>query len=256
MINIFKHLLPRARAWNITIDKSLRRLILGLASLPADIREYFDLIFTDIDPARTRTLESWEFQFALPGANISEEERRARLDAAWKALGGQSPGYIQNTLRAAGFDVYIHEWWDGVLTRSPFTYLDDGTGGLPYIMGDGTEDAQDGGAQAMDGATENPAGYPLVNKIPLTYNRYICDGAPKMLDGGDNAMDGLVIIFRTRKQYIMPPDADTYPHYIYIGAASFPDKAEVPENRRDEFEDLCLKICPTGKWLGILVNYI
>lgn len=269
-LNIFKHVLPNARAWRITVEKTLRSFFEGLTEFPADIKDFFDLIWTDIDPQETRELPVWENQFGLTDAVLSEQQRRDRLDGAWKALGGQSPRYIQDTLQAAGFDVYVHEWWtpsiehptggsvNGDVTpvaRNPFDYLDDGTTGLPFLMVDGTGDAQDGDSVSQDGSTATPVGYPLVNKIFEESEEIIGDGSPFMQDGGVQAQDGGILSIYSRKQYLIPADTTKYPFFLYVGGATFPDQANIQASRRDEFEDLCLKICPTEQWIGVLVNY-
>lgn len=269
-LDIFKHLLPNARAWRITVDKKLRQFFQGLTGLGEDSKGFFDGVYTDLDPQQTRELDNWEQQFALPNTGLTEQERRDRLDATWKALGGQDPRYIQDTLRAAGFDVYIHEWWepipgrpnggsiDGDVTpvaRNPFDYLDDGTGGLPFLMIDGAVNAQGGDTVAQDGSTATPVGYPLVNKILEASDEFIGDGAAGMQDGDSAAQDGGVLTVYSQKQYTIPADSTKYPFFLYIGGPTFPEQATLPTSRRDEFEELCLKICPTEQWLGILVNY-
>lgn len=268
-LNVFKHLLPNARAWRLTVDKKLRQFFEGLAGTGSDVKEFYDEIFNDIDPQKTRELSTWEQQFALISTVLTEQERRDRLDATWKALGGQDPKYIQDTLQAAGFDVYVHEWWEPIggrsggsvngdvtpVARNPFDYLDDGTGGLPFLMVDGASDAQDGDSVSQDGATATPAGYPLVNKVVTVEAVTIGDGAEGMQDGDVDAQDGRASIVYSLKQYVIPADPTKYPYFLYIGGETFPDQATIPTARRDEFEDLCLKICPTEQWLGILVNY-
>ena len=269
-LDIFKHLLPNARAWRITIDKTLREFFEGLTGLGEDVRTFYDGIFSDLDPQQTRQLPEWEKQFALPDTGLTEQERRDRLDATWKALGGQDPRYIQDTLQAAGFDVYVHEWWEPIVgrpnggsidfdvtpvVRNPLTYLDDGTGGIPWLMTDGTADAQDGDSVSQDGSSNTPQGYPLVNKLLESVDSLVSDGSQPMQDGELQAQDGGTVVVYLQKQYIIPVDVTKWPFFLYIGGQTFPDTASIPISRRDEFEDLCLKICPTEQWLGILVTY-
>lgn len=269
-LNIFKHLLPNARAWRITIDKTLRSFFEGLTWLPADVKTFFDTVFDDIDPQKTNQLDLWENQFALRNSGLTEQERRDRLDATWKALGGQDPRYIQDTLQDSGFDVYVHEWWepivgrpnggsiDGDVTpvaRNPFTYLDDGTSGARFLMVDGGSDSQDGDPVSQDGGTDAPSGYPLVNKIVESNDTIVGDGYSQMQDGEFIAQDGGVVTVYSLKRYLIPADPTKYPYFLYIGGQTFPDQATVPFSRREEFEDLCLKICPLEQWLGILVTY-
>jgi len=259
-LNVFKHLLPTGRAWRLTVDKPLRQFFEGLAGASQESRDNFDNIFNDINPQLTRELAQWEQQFALKATNLTEQERRDRLGATWKALGGQDPRYIEDTLRAAGFDVYVHEWWEPgtewpniYVARNPFLYLNDGAGGNRFTMYDGGADSQDGDALSQDGGTTTPIGYPLVNKVTISLS--IGDGAGDMQDGDPQAMDGGFSEEYGFKKYFMSLDPDTYPYYLYIGGATFPENASVPQSRRDEFEDLCLKICPLEQWLGILVTY-
>jgi len=76
-----------------------------------------------------------------------------------------------------------------------------------------------------------------------------------MQDGGALAQDGGAVVNFALREYIIPNDPTKWPFFLYIGGENFPDQATVPQARRDEFEDLCLKICPTEQWLGILVTY-
>lgn len=266
----FKHLLPRGRVWRITVDKVLRRFFQGLAGTGEDAKTFIDEVFEDIDPQKTRELDAWEQQFALPATVLTEQERRDRLDATWKALGGQDPRYIQDTLQAAGFPVCVHEWWEPIpgrplggsiagdvtpVARNPFDYLDDGSGGVPFLMFDGADDGQDGDEVAMDGSTGTPVGYPIVNKVLEAVNTVIGDGSPTMMDGSGDAEDGGIVTVYDQKQYFMPADAATFPYYLYIGGETFPEQVTLPSARRDEFEDLCLKICPLEQWIGVIVNY-
>ena len=268
-LNVFKHLLPNAKAWRLTIEKTLRRFFDGLTGLPEDVKTFLDCVYEDLDPFKTRALGKWEKQFALPNTGLTEQERRERLDSTWKALGGQDPRYIQDTLQAAGFDVYVHEWWEPIpgrpnggsidndvtpVARNPFTYLWDGSSQRQFV-GTGHDDAYCGGDDMFANSQIDPPGYPLVNKIIETTKTFIGVGNDLLECGGDSAFCNSGTIIFTQKQHIMPADPTKYPFFLYIGGQSFPDMATVLNSRRDEFEDLCLKICPTEQWLGILVNY-
>jgi len=269
-LRIITHLLPNARAWRITVEKTLRDFFEGLAASTSVFKEYIDDIYGDIFPQTTREIDAWERQFGLLDTGLTEQERRDRLDATWKALGGQSPRYIQDTLQDAGFDVYVHEWWEPIIgrpgggsingdvtpvVRNPLDVLDDGTSGVPFTMFDGGSDSQDGDAESQDGGTDTPLGYPLVNKIVVPSTDVIGDGSASMTDGATTAQDGGFIISYNQVQYVIPNDPTKWPYFLYIGGEVFSEQAFVSQSRRDEFEDLCLKICPTEQWLGILVTY-
>ncbi len=246
---IFQHLLPNARAWRITANKQLRQFFEGLTGTGDDVKTYFDDIYNDIDPQKTRQLDEWENQFNLPNTGLTTQERRDRLEATWKLPGGQDPHYIQTTLQAAGFPVYVHEWWEPItspnrptggsvnndvtpVTRDPFAVLSDGTVGS-FTAQDNDSDTQDNDQTAQDGASLTNVGYPLVNKIFIEISPGVFE----------------------RKNYLIPVDPLKWPYFLYIGGQVFGTSVNIPQTRRDEFEDLCLKICPMEQWLGILVTY-
>lgn len=255
-LNIFKHLLPNAKAWQITIDKKLRQFFEGLASGLDDFKIFFDEIWLDIFPSTTRQLDQWDAQFGLPAnANLTDQDRRDRLTASWRALGGQSPSYIQNTLRDNGFDVYIHEWWeevnatpnlavcgqinalcgvdnitcstaipsDTIIVRNPFSVLGN-VAQVPSVDC-GESFAECGEPLAECGNSFLQVGFLLVNKI-----------------------EGV--------SYLIPNNIDDWKFILYIGGVNFGDIAQIPASRQNEFEALCLRICPAQQWLGLIVEYI
>lgn len=239
-LSIIKHLLPSGKAWRLTADKTLRKFFDGLAGYLATVRTFIDLAWLDLLPAYTREIPLWENNFGLPHGNLNEAQRRARIAAAWSALGGQSPRYIQDTLQANGFDVYVHEWWEIV-------------GGLPV--------ARDPlSVIAPDNITPIAGkGYPLVNKIPEIVPDIIpCCGEAEALCDEPRALCLNYISLKNRlnRWYITNIMAFCRPYYLYIGGEVFGGMVSLPASRRDEFENLCLKICPTQQWLGILVNYV
>ena len=266
-LRIFAHLLPNARAWRITVDKSLRKFFEGLAPLGVDIKLYYDLILYDILPETTRELELWEQQFGLKAYGLTEPQRRDRLDRTWKTLGGQDPYYIQATLQANSFDVYVHEWWvpgtepavnshAAATPRNPFTYLQQDTFGIVYLAECGEALAQCGEATAQAGNSLSPAGYVLVNKITEPLPRPMAAGESLAQCGEPLAECGDILsYYESPVRYTIPIDPATWPYFLYIGGATFGTLATVDPKRKDEFEELCLKICPTQQWLGILVTY-
>jgi len=179
-----------------------------------------------------------------------------RLGKNW---GGQSPRYIQDTLRNAGFDVYVHEWWEPGTknVRNPLLVLNDGNSSQAYLSVCGNAQAVCGNMNAVAGATNDPKGYPLVNKIFTAFEGIICAGYSSAVCGNSEAVAGANFGFMfSRKGYIIPTDPDKWPYFWYVGGENYPDLAQVPSARRDEFEDLMLKIAPQQHWIGVLVEYV
>lgn len=268
-LRIFKHLLPRARAWRLTVDKRLRELFEGLSASGDSVKEFFDGVWLDIFPETTRELDSWEQQFALRNTGLDEQGRRDRLDATWKALGGQGPRYIQDTLRGAGFDVYVHEWWEPgtepvpgvkqcVSPRNPLMWLRREFTGVTLLVECGEANAACGEAFAEAGNSLQPRGYPLVNKVFDTVPDILPLCGEALAEAGEvDALCGNYFEFRDiLREYIVPNDPTKWPYFLYIGGETFGELAQVDPKRKDEFEALCLKICPAQQWLGILVEYV
>lgn len=227
---LFQRLLPTGKAWQIVVDKPLRRFFEGLAETPADVKEFADEVLLDAFPETTRQLGDWERQFGLR-QGTSDEARRLAIDTAWKSTGGQSPKYIQDLLRAAGFDVYVHEWWSSAspyVARDPRDYTTQPiTGSFQCFDGPGAPECFDGpGAPYCNDFLANDPGY-LVN-LDLT----------------------------KRAPPPVPAESKYWPYFIYIGAETFPNRAEVPDWRRSELEALVLKLKPAQQWVVMLVDYV
>ncbi len=124
---ILRHLLPDARPWRIrwhadpADGRPIDQFFIALAGVFADVREFCDLAYLDLYVATTRLLGKHQQQFALRTSGDVDQDTAA-VAAAWAATGGQSPAYLQSVVRAAGFDLYVHEWW--------------GSGTPPRLFGD------------------------------------------------------------------------------------------------------------------------
>lgn len=269
-LKLYQHLLPDGRAWRLTVDKRLRQLFAGLTVIPDGVKESADSVWRDISPETTDKLDEWERQFGLSGNVIIEADRRARLAGTWLSLvGGQSPRYIEDTLRASGFDVYVHEWWEpstpptpgspgNPTPRNPILWLRREFTKVDILVECGEIAAQCGEAFAEAGNSTQPSGYPLVNKISETVPDWVplCGEAIAEAGEQDASCGNYFELKEQLREYIVPNDPTKWPYFLYIGGETFGTLAQVDPKRRDEFEALCLKICPTQQWSGILVEYV
>ena len=106
------HLFPRSRAWDMTQNKMLQRFGIGLTEgISKTLNDFNTRMFENSWVETTNEIEEWEYQHGIIYPAESDEDRIAALVAEELALGGQSREYLEETLRAAGFDVYVHEPW-------------------------------------------------------------------------------------------------------------------------------------------------
>jgi hypothetical protein len=239
---VIQHLLPTGAAWRTTVTKTLRKFFLGLSQAPEDARTYIDLVLLDVFPDTTRELATWEAQFGLtPAATADEATRRLALAAEWAAGGGQDPTYIQGVLQTAGFDVYVHEFWTSgppYIARDPRSYTTPPEFGTAQCNG---TDAL-GQAQCGDGLPGH--------EVDADVSQYQCD---RFLQNDPHyfANKNLTDVAPPP----IPDDPARWQYFLYVGAQNFPDYAEVPLERKAEFERLILKLRPLQNWIVTLIDF-
>lgn len=253
-LNLWKVILPRSRAFSLTINKKLRQFFEGL-NFVNDFRDQADEVFTNLDPQKTQDLEEWEDQFYLRNYGLTEQERRDRLEATWKLTGGQSPAYLQAVLRSYGFDVYVHDWWQPDTQQNVFVM-----GSNVSYMGD--QFSFMGSQFDTYPAPWDPnivlvaPYYPLVNKISSrTFSEITMGGSPIVMGDGFSFMGGSIESV-SNLDYPLPSDPVRWRHFIYVAAETMPNHATVPLSRKNALEELILSIFPTGKWVGMIVKYV
>lgn len=232
---MFQHLWPISIAFDTTKeDKQFTELNKGLSGIGVEVKTFTDNVYGDIFPETTRELTAWETQWNLPeNTTLTEQERRDRLTNAWSSLGGQSPKYIQDTIQGAGFTtVFLHEWWD--LAQLPLAVAHD-----PNVILAGDEDL-------------------LVNIITFTEKDFITGLGEVIMECGEaDALCGQYTQFLFKEvEYLIPTNPELYPYFLYFGDATFPNRTTVPLDRKEEFRELLLKICPAQQWLGLLIDFV
>jgi hypothetical protein len=224
----FQHLLPRAKAWTLTPEKTLRAYFEGLGNgLSQPLKTFVDGVWEQVFPATTDELDEWEQELGCYGSG-SDAQRRLSLAAEWQATGGQSPRYLEDIVQAAGFEVWYHGWWSGAAVRDPTSYTDSAQIGTEQCWGtqDSTQD------QCADSDSDSPPRCDafLVNDVKYMVNLHLNMEAPPPL----------------------PTDTDRYRYFIYWCGETFGDDAVVPNERLLELRRLLLRICPAHLWIILL----
>lgn len=227
--NVFRHLLPRGQAWKLTADKALRRFVLGLSQWPQEWRDYADLVYLDGFAATARDLDEWEAEFGVEEA-ATEDERRATIDAEWKRVGGMDPANFQDTLQAAGFDLYLHEWWESgppYVARNPLNYTE-----LP-IIGSVQASALPTQPQASALATQPQANRFLANEPGYWASLDLTQGAPPPI----------------------PNDPSKWPYFIYVGREEFGERIHIQAAHRARVERLIESNKRATNWVTTFIDW-
>jgi hypothetical protein len=236
---IFQHLLPRAEAWKVTIEKTLRNFFLGLSAPMDTARLFLDIASEDYHPTTTRELAEWEWQFGIY-ADTVDANRRLDLAASWQATGGQSPSYIQSQLVAAGFTtLYVHEWWSSgppYIARDPRNYTKEpriGEFQCYKVQGDDQSQCAHRFSLAGDPIDQAQCSRLLVNDPGYLVNETLNHDAPPPV----------------------PDDPSKWPYFLYFCAQTFGTKALIDADRLPELKRLLLKICPEQHWIVLMVRF-
>lgn len=228
-------LFPRAEAWRVAIVTRLFQLLTGFSWLPSAARVYVDHVYAQLNPSTVDAgnLADWERQFGISFPSNDEAARRLALAAKWAAAGGQSPRYLEDALQAAGFDVYLHEWWEPPneaprTARDPRDYANDPLIGEYQCIDD---------AGPQHECTDEPSGPQctdwLMNEVNYLVNDSMTPVAPPPI----------------------PDDPGAWRYFLYVGGEVFPSSATVPLARRTEFRELMLSLFPAQQWIVTLVTY-
>ena len=253
-VDWFKSLLPNGLAYRLPFGSNHRGLFQGIGTTADDAETDSSNILFDIFPANTRALEEWEAQFGLPSTTASEAERRQRLTAEWRALGGQSPGYTQDVLQAAGFDVFVHEWWEIQAGPLEFELGLDATPCVGTACTGRVSELGDGFSE-LGGTVENVR----VQRDPRLFVGGWLNELGDGMELGDGAEMGhqgyLLRNVLTEDPSVIPSDTDKHQFFWYIGGETFPDTVSIPLERREEFLNTIQKIRPRHTWIVLLVNF-
>lgn len=208
----------------------LSRFFRGIANGLEPVVAFFDGIFGDAFPSSSRELSAWESQFGIE-SNPDDATRRMNLDAEWSATGGQSPAYIQGILQAAGFPVFVHEWWAATnpyVARNPQSYT------VQPLIGSVQCSALSDRPECSALSDQPQCNRFLENNPFYIVNENLTNVAPPPI----------------------PDDVSTWPFFVYYGAETFPDHASVPIARKAELERLLEKLTPSQHWIVTLIDYV
>lgn len=108
-----KKLLPNGRAFRVFFDTMHEKILDGSQLEAGRVKTFIDNIRDAGIPngnLPAGALSDWETFLGLSmNTALSNAERNERIKGKYAGQGGQGPDYIQDTLQAAGFPVYVLE---------------------------------------------------------------------------------------------------------------------------------------------------
>jgi uncharacterized protein YmfQ (DUF2313 family) len=250
LLRLTKKLYPTGRAFRIPAGGEIEKFHLALAESEEqafnDAVSILDSILPDNDNFSVEDAQQWEERLGMisnPLVSLSDRKLAIirKMNHPGDIQARQSWDYLQNSLQAAGFDVYIYENIPELSIEQLFLNVSSGSGavgqqglgqqgdfqqGSPYSVYHGLfEVAQQGIGQQGD---FQEGSYIYKNKVA----NYIDEDLDKMFNFGSN-----------------------YRSTFYICDSVLGSFAEVDINRKEEFRQLILKIKPVQS-IGILfINY-
>lgn len=238
-------LFPTGEAYNFTpngyVDKLLNAVTEGEEQVVSDIKAILHSILPDSASFDTADAVKWEIALGItPDLSSTLEQRKQvildKLTHPQDIPARQSAQYMEDTLRAAGFDVYVHENLDGSRIEN--------------IVTSNTEQLGD---DQLDG---NQLGTP----ISANPDRFAPVGFGDVQLGthqlGEHAyIDKVVNHLEYEKDVFYKIAEPGLTNVIYVSGATRPEYTDVPANRRSEFRELILLLkrakCPAI----LLINY-
>lgn len=234
ILNLSRQLYPRARSFKMpfggTFQKMHEALAISEARAYSDGLSILDAILPDNDNFTEDDASDWERRLGIYSSGaVSLADRKAAIKRKINHPGTikarQNWLYIQEQLRAAGFDVYVYEnlFEESPLGSPPAGYVNK----KPYqIIG-----------SIAGAAVHSPIVRHGAVRHKSSYRNFVANDV-------DEALDRTFMI------------GSSYMFTFYIAGATIDTFADVDEFRKNEFRQLILQLKP-AHMVGILfVNYV
>jgi len=223
-VKLSRQLFPTGRAWWIRKDGVFEQLLQGLSLSEQEVldtaKTLMYSILPDNDDFTADDATNWERALGLfyqPYLSLADRKEiiLRKMQHPGNIPARQHYLYLQGQLRAAGFDVYVHENID--------------TSGFSTVI------------------LNNPvfSNYGIVKYGEALYGHVGISGMTKVVNNTVQEKDDSFIV----------GDDTNMRATFFVGDSTFPDFAGVPLNRRKEFRELILKIKPAQTVGFLLINY-
>lgn len=226
---VIEALLPPGSLWVPEDGGDFDKLLDGMADNAEATRVFVRQVAKIRSPKETPVLDDLEREFGIvPDTGLSEAVRRQRLLSVKTARNSTGTAdFVQNALRKAGFDVYVH----------------------------------------ANGPPVDPANIISFGNATVTGNENALfgkDGAQFAGSVGDLLVNGMIYENGVQITYAIPP-AEYWPLVFFVGGAATRDvdgsilsvaTATIDILRRNELNSLIVKLKPMISWCGLNVRYV
>lgn len=232
---LIRQLLPTGRAWNVPEDgphdKLITALSLSQARLAADVEGLLDSILPDNDNFTADDATRWEERLGLiTNEAVSLADRklaiRRKMNHPGKIPARQNYGYLQDQLQAAGFNVYVYE-----------NIFSDGMGGF---------------------VTMNPTDIIGPNNVGIAIHSDDCEHGDHIEHGDSTSgavYEDCVANYINELLDAWFDTGDNLRNTFFIAGPYIDQFADVPEERKEEFRQLILRLKPLQTVAFLFVNY-
>jgi hypothetical protein len=248
---IFKILLPTGRAFQAFYNSTFYKFIDALAQEPERICDFYNDIRDAGIPGKIplEALPYWEDDLAIPqNDTLTVVQRNDRIKGKLAAKGGQGPGYIEATLQAAGFPVYVYE--NNPISnpdvRAYTSTLNGFTLGSGATLGAYTDRID---PRTITGTLIAGPDIYIINKNYLaTLGQFTL---------GEYDLGQYIGNTTTEYQYVIPAVPSQYIFVWFLaGPGGLNDFVDIPAAMFTDFKRLILEIKPAHTWVIAQVNQV
>jgi hypothetical protein len=194
------------------------------------------------------SLEDWETFLGLPmNTSLTDQERNERIRGKYASQGGQGPDYIQDTLQAAGFPVYVIENIPSVepSVRAYTSRL----GGLN--LGESTLGAY------TDRIDPRSVGGLLIPGPAIWETERIYSSSMGNMTLGETKLGGYIGTITKEVPYVIPGIPSRFIFIWFLtGVNGLDDFVNIPQDRKQDFINQVIQIKPAHTWVIAQVNFI
>jgi hypothetical protein len=246
-----KKLLPNGRAFRVFFNTQIEQVLDGSQLEAGRVKVFIDSIRDSGIPDSNLpadALDDWETFLGLPmNTSLTDAQRRERITGKYAGQGGQGPDYIQDTLQAAGYPVYVLE---NIPTDNPSVRAyTSRLGGLS--LGESTLGAY------TDRIDPRSVTGVLIPGPPVWETERIYAASLGNMTLGETTLGEYVGTITQEVPYVIPGMPSTFIFIWFLtGPNGLDDFVDIPQELEQDFINQVIQIKPAHTWVIAQVNFV